>query len=284
MMLLAMLATLATAACGPDEPDRAPTGLLDRLSPMGSPAATLVDLVRLRKELGLPADHGRATGDRTPAQLRFDSILSMAYPVWATAFQSPARDAIDIGRVTTVANNGRGRQGVTVLATGQKLGDITAALRQGGYTEDGGVWRAPAGNRATEAAAIAGGDGFLVTGADAVAVRLAAEGKGTGIRGRVRDLIAELDAPAAAAAEFSEGCIDAAAVADDVAGQKGRLKLVVPGASADRMKTGRTQQFTVEEPKLDGDTVTVTLTHERAETTPLQFVGGESSFSELYDC
>ncbi|GAA3207401.1 hypothetical protein GCM10010532_030150 [Dactylosporangium siamense] len=285
MLVAGVLAVLATAACGSDEPGgKAGRDLLDRLSPVGTPTATVVDLARVRKELGLPADFGGATGSREAAQQRFDSIVAMAYPIWSTPLKSAVRDAVDLGRVSAVANNGVGRQAVTVLATGQKLGEITAALKAGGYTEDNGVWRAPAGNRVTAAAAVGGGDGFLVTGADAATVRSTARGEGTGFKGRVRELIDQLDAPAAAAVDYPSGCVDAAAVADDIAGQKGRIMLIVPGASTDRVRTGEIQSFTVDTSKVEGDKVTVTLTHARAEITPLQFVGGERSVTEVYGC
>lgn len=91
-----------------------------------------------------------------------------------------AVDAIDLTRVTAVANNGPARRGlVVVLATEQPFEEVAGKLETTGYTRDGKLLVKP---NPARTAAVAGGSGVIVIGSDREGVRAAAEDQAEGIR------------------------------------------------------------------------------------------------------
>jgi hypothetical protein len=255
--------------------------LLDRLAPLDVPAAVVVDVAAVRRELGLGAAGGNEDAER-----RFNGVVGNAYPLLTTPFQSAVRDAIDLGRVTrAVGNGGSGRQAVTVLATDQPFDDVAKALEAGGYKRDGKVLRAPGNSRSMEAGAVAGGKGVIVVGGDAAAVLAAAEGRNGGIKGTVREVADSLKAPAVKVVAPKGACFKAMAAADDLKDRRGRLVVVASGATADKFaKQLQTVGYTLDPPKVDGERVTATLSYEENAATPLRLVGGEVPAKDIYNC
>jgi len=259
--------------------------LLDRLTVLDVPAVVVVDVAAVRRGLGLGADYGK-TDTTSPAERRFIDLLGAAHPLLLTPFQSAAREAIDLGRVTAAAGNGgSGRQAVTILATDQPFEEVAKALEAGGYHRDGKVLRAPNNSRAMEAGAVAGGKGVIVVGGDPAAVLAAAEGRNGGVKGTVRDVADSLKAPAVKVVAPNGACFKAMAAADDLKDRRGRIVVVANGATADKFaKQLQTVGYTIDPPKVDGDRVTATLTYEENAATPLQLVGGEVPSKDIYSC
>lgn len=288
-MLAAGLVTLA--GCGGPSSGSA-LELLDRLTPGETPSAVVVDLRAAGEKLGVTGLDPRTaftTGD--PAQRRMAALFGAGFPLLTQPVRIPALDAIDLTRVTAVANNGPiGRGLVVVLATEQPFDEVAGKLEAAGYTRDGDLLFKPNQARTAAASAIAGGSGVIAIGADREAVRAAAENRAEGIEGLARDVLTELDAPAAVVMAPGEGCPHAIAVADDIEGGRARLVVVTPKAQPGLLSAARpgNSSFagrTFDPPTVDGDRVTAAFTYPAGDgfRGPLLTVG-ETPAEDIYTC
>jgi hypothetical protein len=292
VVLLAVVLTLAgcdgDSGGGGGGSDNHAVALLDRLAPASPVGPVVVDVAWLRRALGVGTTYGaQSTDPAGPTKSRFTTVVSAAFPLLASARKSVVRDAIDLGRVTAAASNSvASLTGVSVLASDQPFEDVSKALVAGNYSLDGEVWRAPADNRVSEAAAVAGVKGLIIVGRDVAAVRAVAQGKNGGIKGTARELVESLNAPAVAVFASQDGaCPKAIAAADDIKDSRGRLVVLAAGARADRLANPLPlSNFRLDEPKVDGDRLTALVTYDPAAGPPLQIVGGELSPDMIYKC
>jgi hypothetical protein len=286
------LAVAGLSACGSgDTPS--PADLLDRLEPLEPAAAAVIDVDRARADLGVGGIgflDALASGD--PAKARFGYLVSVGFPVLRSPVKVALLDALDSARVTAVASNtvAYNRNGVTLIATDQPFDEIAEALVKAGYTRTDNLLRGPSTIRPVEAQAVAGGDGVIAVGADLESVRVAAEGKGGGIKGTVRDLIDARDVPAAAAIETGTSCPTAVSVTDDVKNRKAQMVILDGAPKASRFTAARGsfvfRTFTFQEPKVDKGRVVVDLTYPAGTTSPqpMEALFGETPMEGIYNC
>ncbi|WP_046472505.1 hypothetical protein [Allosalinactinospora lopnorensis] len=268
--------------------------LLDRLADIDETGAVAVDLERARQKLGVDAaDTESALLSEDPAERHFGGLASAALGPLIGPFDTPVTTAIDTSRVTAVASKGMGAttQRTTVLATDQPFSEVAEELEAEGYSRDGDVLEAPKTEQPMGIEAVSGDAEVIVVGDDAEAVRDAAEDRGDGSSGAVRELIESVDAPAAAAYAPGGGCPEAIAVADDIDDRRARVVVVTDSPQADRFTAlqGEGAYFkglSFDEPQVDGDRITAGLSYSEDNTAahPLMMLTGDLPPDELYDC
>jgi hypothetical protein len=285
------LAVAGLSGCGSD-PEPA-VDLLDKLAPLTPPAAAVIDVSRARADLGV-GDIGfiDALKSDDPAKARFGYLVSVGFPLLRAPVKVALVDALDGNRVTAVASNAvaYSRTSVTLIATDQPFDEIAEALVKAGYTRTDKLLRGPSSIKPVEAQAVAGGDGVIAVGADMESVRIAAEGKGGGIKGTVRELVEARDVPAAAAMETGTACPRAIAVTDDVKNRKAQLVVLDSTPKASRFTAGRGsfifRTFSFSEPKVESGRLVVDLTYPAGTTSPqpMESLYGETPIEGIYNC
>jgi hypothetical protein len=290
-ILALVLAVAGLSGCGSEPPSA--VSLLDRLAPLTPPAAAVIDVSRARDDLGV-GDIGfiDALSSDDPAKARFGYLVSVGFPLLRSPVKVALLDALDSAKVTAVAANAVAytRTAVTLIATDQPFDEIAEALVKAGYVRSGNLLRGPATLKPVEAQAVAGGEGVIAVGADIESVQAAAEGKGGGIKGPVRDLVTARDVPAAAAVETGTACPKALAVTDDVKNRRAQLVILDSAPKASRFTAGRGsfifRTFTFSEPKVDPDRITVDLTYPAGTTSPqpMESLYGETPIEGIYNC
>jgi hypothetical protein len=290
-MSMVAASVLVLTGCGGSSPESA-VDLLDRLTPGRTASAVVVDLRAAGEKLGVTGlDPRTAFASRNPGERRLAALFGAGFPLLAQPTSIPAVDAIDLTRVTAVANNGpAGRGLVVVLATDQPFAEVAGKLQAAGYTRDGDLLVKPNPARTAAASAVGGGSGVIVIGSDREGVRAAVEDRAEGIEGLALDVLTNVDAPAAAVLAPGEGCPHAIAIADDIDEGRGRLVVVTPDARPDRVTANQPgnvsfKNRTFEPPTVDDDRVTVPFRYPTDATghTPLLTLG-ELIPKDVYDC
>ncbi len=139
---------------------------------------------------------------------------------------------------------------------------------------------------------VAGGDDVVAMGGDLELVSSAAEGETPAPSGTDRELLAGLEeAPAISSVGSRDACVEGFAVADELGGGRGEMKIVAAGEAspdrfvADRARTGPLADFEFEEPRVDDEAVSVPFTYPlSAPGTPLAVVTGDLPSRDIYDC
>jgi hypothetical protein len=288
----ALLAAGCGAAAGTDPAGGSGLALLDRLTAGKIPGATVVDLQRVRRDLGLGDLDPTKAAMRDPAQQHYRSVYGAALPLLEQPVDVPALAAIDLGRVTAAANNGpgAGADQVVVLATDQSFTDVSVELETIGYMRDGDVLRRQNPTRTAAASVVAGGPGVIALGQNRDEVQAAARGTAAGIHGAARDLLGALNAPAAVAVAPGSGCMTAVAIADDIDGGAARLAVATPRPRADRLAANKAgnglfDEVTFGTVAITGDRLTVGMTYPQDGTSdPVLDMLSEASPNLLYDC
>lgn len=123
-----------------------------------------------------------------------------------------------------------------MIATEQPFDEIASSLEQNGFSRDGDVLTSADDPVDAAATAVAGGDGVIALGFDAATVEAAAGEEPEAPKGAERDLIADLEGPAAivlAVPEDSTACFTAIGFVDRLANGEGEFVVVAEEPSAD---------------------------------------------------
>jgi hypothetical protein len=264
VLACAAAAALALAACSGGAPSPtgnattagdAPASLLDRLELPADmlPTAAIINVQQVRSLLGLPASTPPRS-PKTPAQWHYQDVFGMVVPMLELPYDMPAITAIDFSKVTAAARNGPGREQVVVLATTQPFAQLADELSAHGYTRTGDLLSNPKSSSLplAQIAAIAGAPGIIALGNDPAAVRAAVEGRAHGITGPLRDALDSLNAPAVEGVALGgSSCMSALAVSDDIAGNAGRLLILLTSTpQAARLTAGQRTEANPRPPHL----------------------------------
>lgn len=244
-MLALALAALALGACGSGsgDPDLPPgrLGILGYL-PADAIQIELVDVKRLRSELGLPADADATKPEELEEKLhvntrRLVEETSVAFPPLTAYLETrklpPSGAAISGSELQLVAVAGFDAEMVAAITTTQPFEEIAAALERGGFERRGDAivaveedFRDPVRSVAEAA------DGTIILAGDPdVAAEVAAEG---GEIGAASAALPGLEGPTSVAATgASDGCVSAYAVGLSASGSKGQLQISVAEDPAD---------------------------------------------------
>ena len=270
-----VLVACALSACGGEPAGSRPAAEqvpLERRVGPDAPAIVEVDVVALRRELGL---RGAVEGDE-----RRRMLVASAVPVLQDP-DSPLVEAVDEGKITHAVHDVVGH--VSVVETDQPFAEIERALLERGARRDGNLVRGPVGDAY---AAAATGDGALVIGPDAASVGRAVERTDGGIAAELQGVLGLLDEPVRAAAMPStSGCVVALGIGAG-AGDDAMAVIELTGRpSGGRVALRRSfwkRAFDLGEPIVEGSRITVPVGWSVA--APTEVVRGDLPVESIYRC
>jgi len=300
LILTSVIAVLG-AGCsdeeGEEESGSELSALVDRLPRGEFPGVAVVDVVAAREALGVAEDIDPRTaileGD---PESRFGYAVAIGIPYLQDPQETPLVEAIDATQITAAASTLTfGEGAVTVLQTDQDFEEIASSLEGDGFTRDGDLLTSDAPPLETGgASAVAGGDGLVALGFAAEDASAAVGEISEVPEGPERDLIADLDAPAAVAIATPEGsdtCYEAIAIVDRLVDGEGEFVVVAAEPSADGFVFNDgadeflSEPYDFGEPTIDGTNLRVPFTYPIDQPGgPEGLLFGDIPAGTIYDC